>query len=261
MRGPVKKSVVPRVACWLSGALVILSTISAVNARQVPTLPSGREIVARHVAAIGGVAGHRAIQSVWFRGRFELPQQKIVGDFEMVAARPARARMRIGIPGIGQVEDGYDGRVGWSVDPLAGPQVQSGRQLVESADDAWFDRDLFEPDYVLTLTTVTQAEFDGKRAFRVQVILRSGSESLQYFDVESGLYIGSEATRATSQGTIPVVQVARDYRQFGGLRIPVTRIHRAMGVEQVATITSVEFDVVPDQAFALPPGVRALIKP
>ena len=190
-----------------------------------------------------------------------MPQQKIVGDFEMVAARPARVRMRIGIPGIGQVEDGYDGRVGWSVDPLAGPQVQSGRQLLESADDAWFDRDLLEPDYVRTLTTVAQAEFDGRRAFRVQVILRSGSESMQYFDAESGLGIGSEAMRATSQGTIPVVQVTRDYRQFGGLRIPVTRIQRAMGVEQIATITGVEFDVVPDQAFALPPGVQALIRP
>ncbi len=63
-----------------------------------------------------------------------------------MAARPNKLLRKVEIPSVGHVESGYDGKVGWSIDPLAGPSLLTGRELSEIADDAWFDGTLHAPD-------------------------------------------------------------------------------------------------------------------
>lgn len=242
-------------------ALVLLAARPAVAEAQSPSvsLPSGTEIVARHVAAIGGVDAYKAVQSVHARGRLEIPAQGIVAAFELMTARPARMLYRVNVPGVGRIENGYNGATGWSVNPISGPEVLSGRQLVESAEDAWFDGPLHEPSRVRELTTLELTTFDGRPAYKVRVGFHSGHEQVEYFDAESGLQIGSEASRATPQGIVPTVNVLRNYQKFGNLLQATTFIQRAMGFEQVVTLTSCEYDVVPESAFDLPPAVAALL--
>jgi hypothetical protein len=51
-----------------------------------------------------------------------------------------------------------------------------------------------------------------------------------------------------------------DYRAFDGLKIPTRQVQRAMGAEQVLTISTVEFGGVLEASFELPPAIRALVK-
>lgn len=224
-------------------------------------LPTADVIVARHVEAIGGAEAYRAIQSVHARGRLEIPAQKIVAAFELFTARPAQMLYRVNVPGVGRIENGYDGTTGWSLNPISGPEVLAGRQLVEAAEDAWFDGPLHEPARIQQLTTIEQTTFDGRQAYKVRVLFRSGVEQMEYFDVETGLQIGSESSRATPQGVVPTTNVLRDYRKFGNLLQATTFIQRAMGFEQVVTLTSCDYDRVEPASFGLPPAVAALLPP
>jgi|SRR5690606_17111424 len=250
------------IVCVLASLLMLAAWPGGARA-QAPAeaLPTGDEIVARHVAAIGGREAYKAVESVHARGRLEIPAQGIVAAFELMTARPARMLYRVNVPGVGRIENGYDGTTGWSVNPISGPEVLTGRQLLESAEDAWFDGPLHEPSRVRDLTTLERTTFDGRPAYKVQVRFNSGNEQIEYFDAETGLQIGSEASRATPQGIVPTVNVLRDYRKFGNLLQATTFIQRAMGFEQVVTLTSCEYDVVPESAFALPPAVAALLPP
>jgi hypothetical protein len=142
---------------------------------------------------------------------------------------------------------------------VSGPELLSGRQLSETADEAWFDGLLRPPSRVRELTTIARAEFDSRPAFKVKVVFASGNEQYDYFDVETGFQIGTEAERATPQGVVPTVNILRDYRKFGRLMHATTFVQRALGFEQVVTVTSCEYDVVPDSAFEPPPEVKALI--
>jgi hypothetical protein len=223
------------------------------------TLPTGRDLVARHVAAIGGARALAAIKSMRVRGRLEIPAQKIAGDLEVLTARPAKMLYRVTVPGIGRIENGYDGKIGWSVSPVAGPELLTGRQLTEAADDAWFDGALHAPDHVRELTTLERTEFDRRAAFKVKVVFVSGNEATEYFDVQTGLQIGAEAARATPQGVLQTVNIVRDFRKFGPLVQATVFIQRALGFEQVVTVASCEYDVVPDNAFDPPAAVAALI--
>ena len=241
--------------------LLALSDLSssALDAQTDAPLPSGREIVARHVAAVGGERAYASIKSIRARGRLEIAAQGISGELEVLTARPARLLYRVIVPGIGRIENGYDGRIGWSVSPITGPELLTARQLSESADDAQFDAALHASDRVRALTTMGRVEFDGRAAYKVKVVMTSGNEQAEYFDVETGLQIGSEASRAVPQGVVQTVNILRNYRKFGPLMQATSFIQRALGFEQVVTIDSYEYDVVPDAAFVAPADVRALI--
>lgn len=222
-------------------------------------LPSGRAIVAKHVEAIGGEAAYRAIKSVRARGRFSIAAQGIGGTVELISARPAKILSRMTLSGIGQIENGYNGSIGWILSPISGPELLTGRQLAEVADDAWFDATLHSPDHVKELTTVGRVEFDGHQAFRVRVVSQTGIEQTEYFDTQSGLLIGSEAVRATPQGQVPTVTIMRDYKKFGAILQATTFIQRAAGFEHIVTLTSCDYDVVDDDAFDPPASVKALV--
>jgi hypothetical protein len=244
----------------LAGTLV-LAVAPAGWAQTVTTVPTAQSIVARHVEAIGGAEAYRAVQSVHARGRLEIPAQGIVAAFELFTARPARLVYRVNVPGVGLIENGYNGSVGWSVSPISGPEVLAGRQLEEAAEDAWFDGPLRESGRIRDLTMLGETSFDGRPAWRVRVVFRSGREQIDYFDVETGLQIGWETSRATPQGIVPTVNVVRNYQKFGNLLQATTFVQRAMGFEQVVTLTSCEYDQVPETTFDLPPAISALLPP
>lgn len=223
-------------------------------------LPSAKDIVARHITAIGGEAAFKALKSIHAKGTFELPAQGIKGDLEIMTARPNKMINRVEIPGVGHAESGYDGKNAWSIDPLAGPSLLSGRALNEIAEDAWFDGALHAPDRVKELTTVAKVEFDKHQAYQVKVVHTSGVEEMDYYDVETGLQIGSESQRETPMGVLPVKAMLREWQKFGGLQQPTVLVQSTMGIDQVLRITSYEYNTVPATAFDPPPAIKALIK-
>jgi len=223
--------------------------------------PTAEALVARHIEAIGGAEAYRAIQSVHARGRLEIAAQGIVATFELFTARPARMLYRVTVPGIGRIENGYDGTVGWTMSPISGPEVLTGRQLDEASDNAWFDAPFHTADRIQEMTTLEQTVFDGRPAWPVRVTFRTGSEQIEYFDAETGFQIGAEAERATPQGIVPTVNILRNYQPFGEVLQATTFVQRALGFEQVVTITSCTYDQVPDETFARPPAVSALLPP
>jgi hypothetical protein len=245
---------------WLTTVAALLSAVPLSGDGQ-GRLPSGREVVARHVRAIGGEEAYRTLSSVVARGRWEIPAQRIVGTFELQSARPNKLLYRLTVAGIGRIENGYDGSVGWSLNPMSGPELLTGQQLSEAADEAWFDATLHLPQHVPEVTTLGLETFDGRPAYRVRVVFASGNRQFEFFDAESGFQIGSEAVRATPQGNVPTINILRDYEPCGPILQPTTIVQRALDFEQVVTITSCELDVVQADVFGLPAEIRALQDP
>jgi hypothetical protein len=194
------------------------------------------------------------------RGRFEISGQNITADFEELAVRPDKLLMRADIAGVGHTEQGYDGRIAWTIDPQTGPRLLKDRERDEARADADFDGPLHLPEHVSALTTAGRVEFDGHPAFKVKVVLTTGVEQDEYFDTQSGLEIGWEARRSTQLGIVPMTAFLRDYKKFGPIMQPTTLVQKALFVEQVLHVTSVEYDVVSSNVFDPPPAIKALVK-
>ena len=90
----------------------------------------------------------------------------------------------------------------------------------------------------------------------MKLVRRSGFESVEYFDAESGLQLGSRMTSTSMMGSVPdVVTTYGEYRDFGGILTPITALQRAMGVESLLTLERVEYDTVRDEELRPPPAI------
>jgi hypothetical protein len=262
-------------------SVLIVSLLSAVSAAQAPdpalpaairsiaaapaeqatsVLPSARSIIDRFIDATGGRSAFGKHTSRRAVGRISMPGQGVEGEMELMAARPDLMRVRMSISGVGEIQSGYDGRVGWSVNPLTGPMLLEGKALEQSKADADFDAMLHTERLFTTLETVERTTFEGRPAFKIRAVRTSGDEDFEFFDVETGLMLGAMVTRESPMGPVKATHVTTDYKTFGNLKIATRIVQRLMGAEQVITIDSVEFDKVDRSVFVPPPQILALIK-
>ena len=223
-------------------------------------LPAGTEIIDRHIKAIGGREAVLSHSSSRATGTFGVPAAGINGSVEVLAAKPNRMLMRITIPGLGEMFEGFDGTHAWSISPMTGAAVHQGKQLEERRFDSDYYGELKSPERYESITTVEKTTLEGRSVFKVRLVRKGGGEDIEFYDVQTGLKAGSTNTRETPMGTITATTIESDYKKFGNLLIPTTIKQSGMGVEQVMTITTVEFDTVDAKAFEPPAQIKALIK-
>src|ERR1017187_3174985 len=177
------------------GASSLLFGQAAMQNTPTTPLPAAKDVIARYVTAIGGATAQKKITSLRMRGHLEMAAQGMSGDVEVSMARPAKSITRSEITGIGRIEEGFNGTIGWEVNPITGPQQAAGKKLSEMRDDAQFDSALHLPDSVKEMTTIGREEFDGHSAVKLKVVFISGNEQIEYYDSATGFQIGGELTR------------------------------------------------------------------
>ena len=226
------------------------------------SLPVGRTIIDRYVQAIGGrdaVMRHRSIRYV---GTFEMPAAGMKGNLTLVQAAPNKMAMVVDLPGMGQMVSGYDGTVGWSVNPVQGPRVLEGKELEQLRENAGPAAMLRSPDRVRSAETVELTSLGGQPCYKVKITYHSGRESFDCYSPATGLMVGATTTQESPMGSVQVTTLFDDWKEFGGLRTPTKQRLQMLGQEQVLTIDRLEFDHPEDaKVLEIPEQVRPLVKP
>lgn len=189
-----------------------------------------------------------------------MPSQGVEGDVEMLQARPNLMRLRMTIPGVGEIQSGYDGEVAWSLNPLTGPMLLQGKALEQTRADADFDAVLHDEQQFSSIETVERTTFEGRSAYKVRAVRRNGDEDFELYDTETGLQLGAIVTRESPMGPVKTTVVMSDYKAFDGAKIATRIVQRMMGTEQVITVSSMQFDSIGKAAFVPPPQIQALVK-
>ncbi len=242
------------------------------------TLPTAREVIDRHIKAIGGREAILSHKSAHLTGTFSVPQSGMVGTIEMFgAANPDRTLVRITIPGLGEMLNGYDGSHGWAVTPMTGPMLQMGKELDQTKLDAEFYGELRDPKRYKSMKTVEKTFFpaangasaasdakpaapEGRPCYKISLVRIDGNEDFEFYDVETGLLAGRINTRESPMGTVTTTSIETSYKKFGNLLQPTSVVQKMMGVEQKLTLSTIEYDSVEPTVFDLPAPIKALIK-
>ncbi|HEX7085335.1 MAG TPA: hypothetical protein VF198_03155 [Vicinamibacterales bacterium] len=227
---------------------------------EAPAPDTAEWVIARYRDAIGGEAAIRSHTSRTIRAVFEIPAQNMRGDLVILAAAPDRMLMTITLPGLGDIQRGFDGRIGWSIDPAIGPKLLDGRELDEMRHSADFYDDLHDPAGFTSITLVGRVPFAGEECYELKLVRPSGFEYTEYFSVKTGLLVGVRTNTATQMGSIPVTTFVGDYREFGGVLFPTVTRMKMMGLEQVITVQSIDFGEIDPKTFELPPSIAALTR-
>lgn len=232
----------------------------APEAAKSAELPSARSIIDRHVRAIGGRKAILSHTSLHATGTMTVAGSGITGVLHVYGAKPNKSLVKIGLGGIGELLEGFDGTTGWTLNPVTGPMLAQGKELEEKKFDADFYSDLHESGRYVSMKTVEKTTFEGRPCYKLSLVRKNGDEDFDYYDVETGLKAGATGTRESPMGPLSLTQTHSDYRKFGDLLVPTTMKQTAMGVQQVLTITTVDFDNVPPSMFEPPAQIKALLK-
>lgn len=243
-------------------ALLTAAMFASASTLSAQTLPSASDVLAKHVAAVGGRDALAKITSITQQAQMELPSMGLTADAEVAMSAPNRMSTKLTIPGIGEIVTGTDGQVAWSVNPMQGPRLLADKELTQTLEQAdFYGNLLFETDRYSSMSNEGVVDFGGEKAYKLKMVRKgSGNESWQYFSVASGLQIGVESSTVTEMGTIQSSTVISGYKDFGGLKFP-TRTEASMGPQtMIMTVKDVRMNNAAGDAFAVPAAVQPLIK-
>jgi len=249
-------SFVRRGIASLAAALVF---VPAIALAQATPLPAARDLVARHVVAIGGrdaVVRHQFFRA---KGTFEMPAAGMAGELDVAGGHPNLVLMKITIPGAGEILQGFDGTNGWSMDPFSGPRLKDGAELAEMMEEAEYASVLRESANIASMETTEKVTLGSEECYKVKITWKSGRESFDCYSTGSGLLIGGFAKQETPMGAVESVSEFTEYKEFAGLKQPTKITLTVMNQQQVMTITSYEYGPMQPAAFTPPAAIATLI--
>lgn len=217
-------------------AFAVAALVAAPGASAQEKLPTVQQVLDRYVTALGGKAAIQKVKSRITTGTFELPEDGITGVVTFYAKAPNKRRYTLDVPGVGQIDQCFDGTAGWANNPQTGVRDLSAAELAQERISA----DFYAPLNI-------QATFSGlavrgkEKVGEQDAIVLEGKEStggprVMYFDAASGLLIRVTVVRESEGSQVTVENYLDDYRDVDGVKVP----HRLIQVQpQFRIITQV----------------------
>jgi len=203
-------------------------------------------------------------------GTFSMKAMGLDGPVQIWSAKPDRRRVSIGMGAFGTMETGADGTTAWMSHPLIGARVLEGTELLQAMLEAPYDAPLRPAALYESVTARGQEPFEGKPCLAVVLVAKplagmdpattlEARTSVDYYEVESGLLLGTESYQEGELGSGPVTTVFEDYRDFGGQLMAARTLVRQTGVEAQLELEKVEYDHVAPTSFDVPPEIQVLL--
>ena len=187
-----------------------------------------------------------------------MPAAGMSGKLEITTLAPNKVVTAMEFPGVGIIRQGFDGTVGWSMNPMQGPSLIEGPMLEELKKSSDMYKDL-DPSKIWTKAETKGAvNFGGVPCYEIVVTGGPGDGAL-YYDIQSGLTRGMVLTVETPMGKMPSTTIMSDYKEFDGVKIAARTDMEAMNMKQVLTVDSVNYEPVDPAIFNLPPEIKALV--
>lgn len=255
-----KKSMIrnPILCCITVGA--VLASAAGTAGAQAGALPPAASLLAKYGAAVGAPALLKSA-AISTKGGLAMPAAGMEATFEMLQLAPNRMQMVTTIPGMGVIQIGYDGTIGWSMNPMQGPRLLSGKELDQMRDEADPRVAARSPELYSALQTVADTTMGGERCYLVKLNWKSGRETFDCFSPASGFVVGSKSIQQTAMGAVPVTALYSEYKKFGDVTLATRTVLEVMGQQQIVTITSVDVGTGAGLEIKMPAEIQALVKP
>jgi outer membrane lipoprotein-sorting protein len=240
-----------KVVTGFAVALVLASPAAAQNVD---------EIVAKHVAAMGGAEKLKAVKSVRMTGKMTVGPG-IEAPIVLELKRPNAMRMDITVQGM-VGSQAFDGTKGWSLMPFGGskvPQEMAADEMRMAEEQADMDGPLV--DYKTKGNKVEllgKEQVEGAPAYKLQVTLKSGVIRTMYIDAEHFLTIKEEGKRTIRGTEMETETIVGDYKEVDGLMFPhaIDSGQKGNPQRQKMTVEKIELNVPIDDARFNMPDVK-----
>jgi len=235
-------------------ALLCLSSGTALAA------PDVQDIVAKNVAARGGLAAWHNVQTLSFEGTLDAggkPSHEL--PFKLVQMRPHKNRLEIAFKDQTAVQ-AYDGSSGWKVRPFLNrnevePYSSAESRIAAAADE--LDGALLDYQSKGTRIALAGTEtIEGRPAYKLHLTLKGGTQRNLWVDAATFLEVKMDGEPRKLDGRLHNVALYfKDYRTEQGLNIARTQETVVEGVKEPYKMTFTKVTVntpVADTLFVKP---------
>lgn len=225
---------------------------------------SAEDLVAKNIAARGGLDNIKAIRSIRLSGKLET--QGTLIQFDADTRPDSIVRETQTLQGMAQVH-AYDGSEAWKIDPFAGRR-DAERMGEEDTRDLLETYDFYGPlvDYQRKGSKVEylgHSPVDGDDALLLKVTLRNGDIVKCYLDPDTYLEIRTERLMFVRGKVRETVDNLGSYKKVNGVYFPFSDESETPGdptSTNKLTLTKIQANVdMPDSEFKMP--VPAAAKP
>ena len=221
-------------------------------------LPTASDIFTKSIEAIGGEAAIRKHTSMVTKGTLSMPAAGMSGKLEIITLAPNKILTLMEFPGVGKITQGFDGTVGWSMNPMQGPSLIEGSMLEELKKSSDMYKDLDPSKIWSKAETKGAVNYGGVPCYEIAVTGGPGDGAL-YYEIQTGLTRGMMLTVETPMGKMPSTTMMSDYKEFDGVKIATRTDVEAMNMKQILVVDSVDYKLIDPAIFNLPPEIKALI--
>ncbi len=182
------------------------------------------EIVAKHIAAMGGAEKIRAIKTSKMTGKMVMGGGQMEAPMVAYSSRPGHIRVEIEVQGQ-KIVQAFDGTTSWMINPMAGsnePQKAPADEAKSAADNADPDGSPLI-DYKTKGTTVEllgKEDVEGAIAHKFKVTLKSGTVSTMFIDEKSFLPSKMMMKRKQMGQEMDLEMYPTNYKTVDGVQMP-----------------------------------------
>ncbi len=183
-------------------------------------LPSVDQILNKYVRALGGKAAIKKQTSRVSKGTFEIAAFGATGSAEIYEKAPNKTASVVNVAGFGVVQEGFDGKAGWAVDPQNGARDKTGAELASAKLDAEFLKPVKIKQLYPKIVVKGKDKVGDKVVYVLEATPVESSVETWYFDTQTGLILRQDMERESAQGKQSVQSFLDDYRDVDGVKIP-----------------------------------------
>jgi hypothetical protein len=243
----------------LASSLLALVTAWASMAQTKEKLPTAQEVLDRYVEVTGGKEALLRYKSMTMHGHLEVPARKIERD-GVLYTKDGKMLQKVFLPGGKEAVSGYDGQTAWDIGPDGKVEIHEGDEIKTVARDADMYYHLQVMKYFKSMEVVDVKEFNGRACYHLKGINNWDKVNEHFYDKENGLLVGYAFNTAWRGGDGDATETFEEYKDFGGVLMAAKSTHREGGEVSIFRITSVTYDDVSDDVFALPETVKAALE-
>jgi len=252
-----------RMSVVICGSLAVAMSLAAADVPPSPAKLSAADVVAKNVAARGGLQAWRAVQTMSLAGKLGAggnqratlqapstgrrasqqappprPAEEVQLPFVMELKRPRKMRFELQFNGQTGIQV-FDGANGWKLRPFLNRQVVEP-YTPEEMKVASMQADLDGPliDYAAKGTRVELAgveKVEDRDTYKLKLTMKNGETVHLWIDAQTFLEAKIEGQPRRLDGTYhPVETYFRDYRPVNGLQIPFVLETKVLQVAKTA---------------------------
>ena len=185
------------------------------------------EVVAKYVAARGGMDKIKAVKSVKVTGKMVMGGGAMEAPFVQMKRRPKDSRTEFTFQGMTGVQ-AFDGgkEAAWSIMPFMGkkdPEAAPAEETKLMAEEADFDGALVDwKEKGHQIELVGKEQVEGADAFKLKLTRKNGNIDYVYIDAETGLEVKTEGKRVVRGSEVETETYMSDYKEVDGIPFPHT---------------------------------------